>query len=310
MIVSRLFCGLGNQMFQYAAGLALAHGRNTVLKLDVSWFSEGNAAVAHERYGLDCFVLDAHFATEPELAWCRGYQRNVAESRFGRLLAKIGLRRYAELLPMGGNWHIQKQFHFYPEFFDLPDGTVIDGTFQSEKFFFPVAKVVRKHFGFRYKPCPEVAALAEQIEGGEAVAVHFRRGDLVASEKYKVSQAALGMNYYREAFAQISSKVRSPRFFIFSDDLDFARNCGVCPQECVFVDCVEDWNASEAIRLMALCKHFIIANSSFSWWGAWLSENEGKIVIRPEPWFSNMPENDTRDLCPWEWFAVARSSGM
>jgi hypothetical protein len=142
------------------------------------------------------------------------------------------------------------------------------------------------------------------------VAVHFRRGDLVASKKYKVSQAALGMNYYREAFAQISSKVLSPRFFIFSDDLDFARNCGVCPQEAVFVDCVEDWNASEAIRLMALCKHFIIANSSFSWWGAWLSENEGKIVIRPEPWFSNMPENDTRDLCPWEWFAVARSSGM
>ena len=294
-------------MFQYAAGLALAHRRNTVLKLDVSWFSKSNAAVAHERYGLDCFVLNGQFATAQELDWCRGVQQNVAESRASRLLRKIGLRRYADLIPLGGTWHIQKQFHFYPEFFDLPDGCVIDGTFQSEKFFAPVAKIIRKHFGFRYKPCREVAALAEQIEGGEAVAVHFRRGDLVASEKYKVSQAALGMNYYREAFAQISSKVRSPRFFIFSDDLDFARTCGVCPQDAVFVDCVEEWNPYDALRLMSLCKHFIIANSSFSWWGAWLSENVDKVVIRPDPWFANMPENDTRDLCPDSWISIPRS---
>lgn len=293
-------------MFQYAAGMALAHRRNTVLKLDVSWFSEGSAAVAHERYGLDCFVLDAHFSTEQELEWRRGHQRNVPESRFGRLLSNIGLRRYAELLPTGGNWHIQKQFHFYPEFFDLPDGSVIDGLFQSEKFFAPVAKIIRKHFGFRYKPSREVALLAEQIEGCEAVAVHFRRGDLVSSERYKVSQAALGMDYYREAFAQIFSKVRSPRFFIFSDDLDFARTCGVCPQEAVFVDCVEEWNPYDALRLVSLCKHFVIANSSFSWWGAWLAENQSKIVMRPEPWFSNMPENDTRDLCPDPWIPIRR----
>jgi hypothetical protein len=293
-------------MFQYAAGLALAYQRNTVLKLDVSWFSEQNAEANHERYGLDCFLLDAHFATKQELAWCRGHQRNVAESRFGRLLSKFGLQRYTELLPTGGNWHIQKQFHYYPEIFDLPDESVIDGTFQSEKFFAPVAKIIRKHFGFRYRPCWEVAALAEQIEGCEAVAVHFRRGDLVANEKYKVSQSALGMEYYHAAFAQISSKVRSPRFFIFSDDLDFARTCGVCPRDAIFVDAVEDWNASEAIRLMSLCKHFVIANSTFSWWGAWLSENEEKTVVRPYPWFANMPEKDTRDLCPEGWISIKR----
>lgn len=306
MIITKLFCGLGNQMFQYAAGLALAHRRNTVLKLDVSWFSEAKAEAKHERYGLDCFVLDSHFATEQELAWCRGHQRNAAESRFGRLLSQIGLRRYAELLPTGGNWHTQKQFHFYPEFFDLPDGTMIDGTFQSEKFFEPVAKIVRKHFNFRYKPSREVAALAEQIEGCEAVAVHFRRGDLVSSKRYQVSQAALGMEYYRAAFEQISCKVRTPRFFICSDDLDFARTCGVCPREAVFVDCVEDSNPFEVLRLMSLCKHFIIANSTFSWWGAWLSENQGKIVTRPDPWFANMPENDTRDLFPEGWISVHR----
>jgi len=293
-------------MFQYAAGLALAQRRNTILKLDVSWFSEQNAEANHERYGLDCFLLDAHFATNQELAWCRGHQRNVAESRFWRLLSKFGLQSYAELLPTGGNWHIQKQFHYYPEFFDLPDRSVIDGTFQSEKFFAPVAKIIRKHFGFRYGPTVKVAALAGEIQGCEAVAVHFRRGDLVVSDKYKVSQAALGMEYYQAAFGQISEMVSEPRFFVFSDDIEFARNCGVLPDGIVFVECVEGWNSYDALRLMSLCQHFITANSSFSWWGAWLSENARKVVIRPDPWFANMPENDTRDLCPEAWVSIPR----
>jgi len=306
MIVSRLFCGLGNQMFQYAAGLALAHRRNTVLKLDVSWFSEGNAAVAHERYGLDCFVLDAHFATEQELAWCRGHQRNVAESRFARLLENIGLRRYAELLPAGGNWHIQKQFNFYPELFDLPDGSVIDGTFQSEKFFAPVAKVLKKHFGFRFAPSENVAAMAAAISSGEAVAVHFRRGDLVNNPKYQKSQAPLGTDYYKRAIDQIRSRIAKPTFYIFSDDIAYAKESDLCPDGAIFIDCVEEWNAYDALRLMSLCKNFIIANSTFSWWGAWLSENPEKIVIHPNPWFANMPENDTRDLCPEGWVAIPR----
>jgi hypothetical protein len=306
MIVSRLFCGLGNQMFQYAAGLALAHRRNTVLKLDVSWFSEGNAAVAHERYGLDCFVLNGQFATAQELDSCRGLQRNVAEHRFARLLNKIGLRRYAELIPLGGTWHIQKQFNFYPEFFDLPDGCVIDGTFQSEKFFTPVSKILKKHFGFRFAPSSKVAALATEIEGCEAVAIHFRRGDLVNNPKYQKSQAPLGTDYYKRGIDQIRSRIARPTFYIFSDDIAYAKESDLCPDGAIFIDCVEEWNAYDALRLMSLCKNFIIANSTFSWWGAWLSENPEKIVIHPNPWFANMPENDTRDLCPEGWVAIPR----
>lgn len=306
MIVSRLFCGLGNQMFQYASGLALAYRRNTVLKLDVSWFSEGNAAAVHERYGLDCFVLSGQFATAHELDSCRGSQRNVAEHRFARLLNKIGLRRYADLIPLGGTWHIQKQFNFYPEFFDLPDGSVIDGTFQSEKFFTPVSKILKKHFGFRFAPSAKVTALATEIAGCEAVAIHFRRGDLVNNPKYQKSQAPLGAEYYKQGIDQIRSRIAKPTFYIFSDDIAYAKESDLCPDGAVFVDCVEDWNAYDALRLMSLCKHFIIANSTFSWWGAWLSENADKLVIRPDPWFANMLENNTRDLCPESWLATPR----
>jgi len=307
MIISRLFCGLGNQMFQYAAGLALAHSRNTVLKLDVSWFSEGNAAVAHERYGLDCFVLNGQFATAQELDSCRGLQRNVAEHRYARLLNKIGLRRYADLIPLGGSWHVQKHFHFYPEFFDLPDRCVIDGTFQSEKFFAPVAKIIKKHFGFRYAPSSKVAALAQEIQSCEAVAIHFRRGDLVNNPKYQKSQAPLGTDYYKRAIDQIRSRIVKPTFYIFSDDIAYAKESDLCPDGAIFIDCIKDWNAYDALRLMSLCKHFIIANSTFSWWGAWLSENPEKIVIHPNPWFANMPQNDTRDLCPDSWISIPRS---
>jgi len=293
-------------MFQYAAGLALAHRRNTVLKLDVSWFSEGSAEASHERYGLDCFVLNGQFATAQELEWCRGHQRNVSESRFGKFLSKIGLTRYAELLPTGGNWHIQKQFHFYPEFFDLPDGSVIDGTFQSEKFFAPVAKILKKHFGFRFAPSKKVVKLAAEISECEAVAIHFRRGDLVNNPKYQKSQSPLGADYYRRGIDQICSCIAKPTFYIFSDDMAYAKKSDLCPDGAVFVDCVEDWNAYDALRLMSLCKHFIIANSTFSWWGAWLAENPEKIVIHPNPWFADMPENDTLDLCPDGWVSIPR----
>lgn len=307
MIVSRLFCGLGNQMFQYAAGLALAHRRNTILKLDVSWFSEGSAAVAHERYGLDCFVLDAHFAAEQELEWRRGHQRNVAESRLGRLLSKIGLQRYSELLPTGGNWHVQKQFHFYPDFFDLPDGTVLDGTFQSEKFFAPVANQIRRAFHFRYPATREVEALSDMIKSGPSVAVHFRRGDYINHKKYSKGIGAVGYNYYDNAIQML--KVRMPaetKYFFFSDEIEAVQKEYKPTVPAVFVNIFQGGNFFDKIRLMSICQHNVIANSTFSWWGAWLNSNPEKVVVHPIPWFANMPEKDTRDLFPEGWMAIER----
>ena len=294
-------------MFQYAAGLALARRRNTVLKLDVSWFSEGSAEASHERYGLDCFVLDAHFATEQELAWSRGHQRNVAESRFARLLENIGLRRYAALLPTGGNWHNQKQFHFYPEFFDLPDGTVIDGTFQSEKFFQPVSEQLRRAFNFRYPATREVEALAERIRSGPSVAVHFRRGDFSTYSKYTNSIGAVGFEYYDRAIEKIRSQMPlGTKYYFFSDDIQLIEREYKSPVPAVYVDIFKSGNFYDKIRLMSMCEHNIISNSTFSWWGAWLNPSLDKIIIRPDPWFANMPEKDTRDLCPEGWIAIKR----
>jgi hypothetical protein len=307
VIISKLFCGLGNQMFQYAAGLALAHRRNTVLKVDVSWFSEGSAEASHERYGLDCFVLDAHFATAQELAWNQGRQRNSVESRLGYLLSKIGLRRYAELLPTGGNWHIQKQFHFYPDFFDLPDATMIDGTFQSEQFFAPVAAQLRRAFHFRYPATREVEALAEMIRSGPSVAVHFRRGDYLKHKGYSRGIGAVGYEYYDNAIHMLKSRLPAEtKYFIFSDEIEAVEREYKPSVPATFVNMFQGGNFFDKIRLMSICQHNIIANSTFSWWSAWLNSNSEKIVIHPIPWFANMPEKDTRDLFPEGWIAINR----
>jgi hypothetical protein len=306
MIITRLYCGLGNQMFQYSAGLSLAYQRSTVLKLDVSWYRDGLGHAGHERYGLDCFNAPQHFATRAETAELMGTQRGLAEARFAAILGKVGLGRFAELLPTGGKFYLQNSFGFDPEFHSLPDDCLLDGVFQSERFFEPVSEILRTHFTFRYPPPSAVARMEEQIEATMAVAVHFRRGDMALDVGYRQTHGTVEGFYYREAFRDMRDRFPGAVFYVFSDDLDFVKASGICPEGTVWVDCVGRHQAYDALRLMTRCKHFIMANSSFSWWGAWLGDFVGKRVVYPTPWFADMPQHDTRDLCPADWSALPR----
>ena len=203
---------------------------------------------------------------------------------------------------------MQKGFHFDPDFYLLPSKCLIDGGFQSEKYFAPAANILRKHFSFRYPPSREILRVANEISNSNAVSVHFRRGDFVANPAYKNSIAPLGLEYYKNAFQKILDRVHEPSFYVFSDDIDYARTCGICPENSIFVDCVIHWHAYDILRLMSLCQNFIISNSTFAWWGAWLAESSSKTVIYPEPWFANIPEYDTRDLCPASWLPAPREN--
>ena len=293
-------------MFQYAAGLSLSYLRQTTLKTDVTWFSDTKTKSTHERYGLDCFNTANQFATVQEINYYRGLQRNVAEDRFYRTLKYLGLKRYADLLPVGGNWYIQKHFHFDPAFHHIPDGSLIDGGFQSEKFFNPVSHLVRKHFSFRYPPTSEVSRMGDHIQNTNSVAIHFRRRDFVSDPIYKEKISTVGSVYYQNAINYLKSHLENAVYYIFSDDIDYVKQSFKLPEASIYVDCVNDWNSYDAMRLMSLCKHFIIANSTFSWWGAWLSESPQKIVTYPDPWFANMPQHNVKDLCPASWHAIHR----
>ena len=163
MIITGLTGGLGNQMFQYAAGLALAEHRRTVLKLDVSWFKHDPAYEAHNRYALSCFNLTEQFATREEIDRARSVKLTRTEQWSIAVARALRLRQYAQRYAEPGNWHQPPTFAFYPEFFEQPDNTYLNGMFQSEKFFAPVADLLRLHFSFRYPSQPAVAALEARV---------------------------------------------------------------------------------------------------------------------------------------------------
>jgi hypothetical protein len=143
------------------------------------------------------------------------------------------------------------------------------------------------------------AEVAASIRGVDSVSVHVRRGDYVSDPATNQSLGTCSAEYYRGAARLIASQVSSPRFFVFSDEPDWARANLELEGPAVFVTHNDPERGYEDMRLMAFCRHHIVANSSFSWWGAWLS-NSGGIVVAPKRWFK-ANEWDARDLVPERW---------
>jgi len=307
MIITSLTGGLGNQMFQYAAGLALAEHRRTVLKLDVSWFREDPAYEAHNRYGLSCFNVTEQFATQDEIDCVRGVPLTRTERWAVALARTLRFYRYAGRHAGPTNWHRPPTFRFYPEFFSQPDPTYLNGMFQSETFFAPVANLLRCHFSFRYPPQPDVAAMAGRIRSGPSAAIHFRRGDYTRNATFNSEIGIIGPAYYQRAVRLLRERSPDATLYIFSDDIDAVAREFAPPGPHVFVRCVDPWHPWDKIRLMSLCEHLAIANSTFSWWAAWLNPSPTKLVIAPEPWFARST-HDGSDVVPSSWVRLGISA--
>ena len=303
MIITSLTGGLGNQMFQYAAGLALAEHRRTVLKLDVSWFGEDPRFEAHNRYSLSCLNVTEQFATEEEIDRVRGVQLGRTERWSVSLARCLRLHRYADRHASPSHWHRPPTFAFYPEFFEQPDHTYLNGMFQSEKFFAPIADLLRLQFSFRYPLQPALTELAERIRSGPSAALHFRRGDYARNAGFAREIGVVGLDYYHRAARILRERSPDATFYIFSDDIEAVAREFTPPGPHEFVRCVKPGQSHDKIRLMALCDHIAIANSTFSWWAAWLNPSPEKLVIAPDPWFSDSP-HDQRDIVPSSWMRL------
>lgn len=305
MIITWLTGGLGNQMFQYAAGMALAEKHRTVLKLDVSWFGSEAGYEAHNRYALSCLNIVEQFATADEIRRVRGGPLTRTERWSVAAARALRFHQYADRLGTAGNWHRPPTFAFYPAFLEQPDNTYLNGMFQSEKFFASVADTLRLHFSFRYPALPEVAATAARIRSGPSAAVHFRRGDYARNPKFAREMGVLDLDYYHAAVKLLRERSPGATLYIFSDDIEAVAREFKPDGPHEFVRCVAHWHPHDKIRLMSLCDHIAIANSTFSWWAAWLNPSPAKLVVAPEPWFLESP-HDISDLVPANWTRLPR----
>jgi hypothetical protein len=283
--------GLGNQLFEYAFGRALSLRTGGEIVLDTWEIRRGRSRPLQ----LGHFNIKARFTTPFENAICR-----LVDSERLRVPNRI-LRMIAPgLLPTVVR---QKHHEFNPKVFANKGSLFLDGWWQSELYFRDHREVILSDLSFREPPNDANQKWIDQIHTTNSVCVHVRRGDYV-SDPYILENVGLcGLDYYRAALDLIRSRISSPTFFVFSDDPEWTRQNLPVPEPRHFVTHnygISDW---EDLRLMSACKHYVIANSTFSWWGAWLSTNPEKIVIAPKRWFA-ATNFSTKDVIPTDWITL------
>jgi Glycosyl transferase family 11 len=291
LVIARLNGGLGNQMFQFAAARALALRTGATLKLDISAFSRDKL----RSYDLGDYALSASvgLASDVELAQC--------EQKKPRGLARIG-----KALGVGGAAIPairEAHFHYDPALAMAKPPAYIVGYWQSERYFGDHAGQIRSDFSQREPLEPENAAIADVISGSTSVSLHVRRGDYFSDAKIQSVHGVCGLDYYARAMAAVETKVAAPHYIVFSDDPNWTRANLSSPHPMTFVTCNQAERGFRDIELMSLCCHHIIANSSFSWWGAWLNARADKVVVAPARWFAGGAK-DARDLVPEGWVRV------
>jgi hypothetical protein len=293
MIAVRLMGGLGNQMFQYALARKLAHDRRTTAYIDLQFYENQAAVDTPREYELGCFKLKPRILKptkrpiEPEVLYIgkRGKLRRVAHQ----------LQKRA--------WKVYHEPHheFDKSVLSAPNGTYLIGYWQSEKYFSDIRPLLLKDFMLSTPASGKNAQLLEQIQSCEAVSIHVRRGDYVTNKNASEFHGTKGQEYYDKALSVITKICKKPVLFVFSDDPEWCKENLKFTYRTVYVSGNE--KGFEDMRLMSHCRHNIIANSSFSWWAAWLNEHNDKIVVAPKQWF-NEPGINTDDVLPTSWHAV------
>jgi hypothetical protein len=289
LVIVKLLGGLGNQMFQYATGRAVAIRLGTALLLDTSAFEQYDL----RRYELGAFAIEARVATSNDLARAGG---NPALPSWLRRLGRVaGLTRPAAL-------YKEAAFTYEENILHVCAPVHLDGYWQSERYFLDVAGKLRKEFTLT-QPLDEAnLRILDKIRDpvSQAVSLHIRRGDYVSNAHTAQFHGVCTLDYYRSAVDLISARVSNPHFFVFSDDPDWVRD-NLSLDHLMTVVAVNSADRGVLdMTLMMSCRHHVIANSSFSWWGAWLNPHEDKIVVAPKRWFSGA-SLDTRDLIPSSW---------
>jgi len=296
MIVVRLWGGLGNQLFQYATGKALALKNDCELKIDTSLLYENldDPITVKREFDLNIFKINGKLASQKEVEFFSPPTINLR----GKLKAKWLSLVYPNRV------YSERFIHFDDNLTLQKAPICIVGNWQSYKYFIGAEEILREEFKFSFCIENNSLELANEIQKTQSVCINIRRGDYVNHPVYSKMLGFRGLEYLLPAIEKIREKVENPSFFIFSDDIEW------CKQELqpkiggrVVDHSHKGWKFGNYLQLISLCKHQIIPNSTFGWWGAWLNNNPEKIVVAPKVWYQDEQYN-AKDLCPEEWVRV------
>jgi len=292
MVIVQLAGGLGNQMFQYAAAKNISIRHKLPLLLDV------NAYHTHDRH--QGFELDRAFGLGTSKATASDI-REVLGWRGGALFKRMCCSTARFFRPQ--KFICEPHFHYWPGLSKVNASCYLSGYWQSARYFEDIQHLVRHDFTFPEPLSGENRSLAEFVSRVNSVAVHYRRGDYISDPKTTAIHGGCPDSYYDNAIELVGRRVSDTRLVVFSDDIEFVRaNWGGRPPA-VFVDHNKGRDSYLDLRLMSLCKHNVIANSTFSWWAAWLNKNLSKIVVAPSRWFAD-PTVNTQDLFCTGWITL------
>jgi len=305
MIVLKVRGGLGNQMFQYAYAKVQAERLKTALYYDSSLLKNSKNAHAPARG----FALGAFNLSIDKISPIRNYLlQGVPFHYFGsRILNKL------QRILFGNHLVLESSREFNNQYLAIEDKSCIVGSFQSPLYFGEHRDFILKEFEFNHEVVCDASEAAVDIKQGNSVCLHVRKGDYVNDPFFNPILGHIGLDYYESAIVRLKTLVDKPVFYIFSDDIEWAEiNIGQRLLKndrytiCTEVD--SKWKDHVYMYLMSLCKHFIISNSTYAWWGAWLAKSENKNVICPNDLvhkdFQNDLSNNPRDILPLNWIRI------
>jgi len=296
VVIVKQVSGLGNQLFQYAAGRYFARMFSADLRIITA---HPKHALSHGTFARP--LLLPRFTIKAPISEMTGLDKLLlSRRRPGHILSA--------LITLLTRTHIAheafaKRYRFLPELL-LPSGTstlYLDGYWQACAYADAVVEDLRQEFRLKEAPTGHNLEMQNRIASASTpVSLHMRRGDYALAAEGNI---ALPLGYYARAISLMRQNLHHPIFFVFSDDLDFAKQNLPEDVERVFVEGNDDFSSHEDLRLMFACHHHIIANSSFSWWGAWLNSRPEKTVIAPRHWHLT-PDSYYPDLLPSSWLLL------
>lgn len=285
MVVVQIIGGLGNQLFQYAFKMAYDSVNNEKCLIDNTAYKDYLTFA----YQLDLFHIENCVAGPAQIQQSKHAHWAIKYKFPFRFIKKCRYRTVKEKI----------ENIYEPELLHRSGDVYFSGYFQTPQYFEHIRDDILRTFKLKKRLNKANSDMLQKIKkSGNAVSVHIRRGDYL---KFSDIYGCVTDKYYDNAMKYIADHIKKPKFFVFSDDIQWCRdNIPKC-YDVVFVDINDGAHGYFDMELMKNCKHNIIANSSFSWWGAWLNENPNKIVIAPKQWFN---DNRPTDIIPKDWIKM------